>query len=87
MTPTIAGRIVVFRVRKQPYWRTADRALGWGNRSVAHVDVQVIPGEHGTLLRPPHVRELAITLRRLIPGSIQPDGSGLSPILKDSGGR
>jgi aspartate racemase len=56
------GHVVVFRTRKQPYYRHRDEALGWRQRALAGVDVEFIPGEHTTLLREPNVRILAAKL-------------------------
>jgi amino acid adenylation domain-containing protein len=56
--PTIPGRITVFRVEKQAYWRVRDEQLCWGPWAEGGVDVHVIPGRHSTILREPNVRVL-----------------------------
>ncbi len=61
--PRIEGRIVVFRVRRQPYYRVRDVTLGWGIRSARDVEVHTVCGDHLSLLRPPHVQALAAHLR------------------------
>jgi thioesterase domain-containing protein len=57
------GKITVFRVRKQPYWRIRDDQLGWGKWAQGGVEVHEVPGEHLTLLREPHVQVLAAKLQ------------------------
>jgi aspartate racemase len=64
--PTFEGKIVVFRVRKQPYWRIRDRNLGWSRWATQGVEVHVVPGEHATLLREPNVQILAARLGECI---------------------
>ncbi len=61
--PTVRCRIDVFRTRSQPYWRIADRELGWGARTVGGVDVHYIEGDHETFMRAEHVGPLAQKLR------------------------
>jgi amino acid adenylation domain-containing protein len=60
--PTIASRITVFRVSKQPYWRPRDNELSWGRWTRAGVEVYEVPGRHTTILREPHVQVLAALL-------------------------
>lgn len=60
--PVFDGRITVFRVRRQAFWRVHDEGLGWGSRAAQGVEVYEIPGEHPTFLREPHVRVLAAKL-------------------------
>jgi amino acid adenylation domain-containing protein len=64
--PTIQGKITVFRVRSQPYWRLRDTQLGWGKWTAAGVESIVVPGRHGTILREPHVGALAEELIRCL---------------------
>jgi amino acid adenylation domain-containing protein len=72
---TYQGRISVFRVSKQPRNRISDSRLGWGKLAEGGVDVRVIPGTHETLLREPHVRELANVLREFIHRPTAPNGN------------
>src|SRR5438045_2853711 len=60
------GRILVFRVNKQPRNRISSWDLGWGRLAQAGVDVRVIAGTHETLLREPHVSALATELKEFI---------------------
>jgi amino acid adenylation domain-containing protein len=53
------GRVIVFRTRKQPYYRIRDEALGWRRRALGGVDVEIVPGDHTTILREPNVKILA----------------------------
>jgi amino acid adenylation domain-containing protein len=47
-----------------------DPSLGWHTRTGLQVQVHVVPGNHFSVIRPPHVRALADTLRSV--SSIQP---------------
>ena len=61
--PTVRCRIDVFRTRGQPYFRIADRELGWGTRTTGGVDLHYIEGDHETFMRAEHVAGLARKLR------------------------
>lgn len=63
---TYSGRILVFRVFKQPRNRISNWNLGWERLAGGGVEVRVIPGTHETLLREPHVRVLAKELKEFI---------------------
>lgn len=60
--PRFAGRITVFRVRKQPYWRPRDYDLGWRLRAEGGVEIHIVPGGHADVLRDPNVTETAAKL-------------------------
>jgi thioesterase domain-containing protein len=64
--PTIQGKIIVFRVRSQPYWRLRDNELGWGKWTTTGVESILVPGQHGTILREPHIGVLAEELIRCL---------------------
>jgi aspartate racemase len=58
------GRIMLFRARTQPLCNPGDRAdLGWGELCRGGVRVEVIPGNHETVLHQPYVQILAERLR------------------------
>src|SRR5207245_4799595 len=59
---TYHGRITLFRVQKQQYWRKRDLYKGWGKRTTAGIDVHILPGDHLTMWREPHVQDLARAL-------------------------
>jgi thioesterase domain-containing protein len=63
---TYSGRILVFRVLKQPRNRISNWNLGWERLAGGGVEVRVISGTHETLLREPHVRALAKELKEFI---------------------
>jgi thioesterase domain-containing protein len=65
--PTINGKVRVFRVARQPFWRVRSDNLGWGGRTTEGVEVHEIPGSHESLLRDPNVCILAEKLRTYIP--------------------
>ena len=59
------GKITVFKRRQQPYFYVKDRFLGWGSRTTAEVELQVIdpfPRKHTRLFREPYVRQLGTDL-------------------------
>jgi hypothetical protein len=68
--PVFSGKITVFKVKRQLVYRTRDKTLGWGSRALGGVDVELIPGEHETFLREPHVKVVAEKLRERMPKSI-----------------
>lgn len=57
--PACRAPITVFRVESQSWFRVRDHALGWSNRTRAHVTCVLVPGEHMTFTRLPHVKYLA----------------------------
>ena len=63
---TYPGRITVFRTKRQPLNRIRDAQLGWGRLADGVVDVHVIPGKHGNLLREPNVQGLAEELKKCL---------------------
>jgi thioesterase domain-containing protein len=64
--PVFNGRITVFRIRRQPFWRVRDDSLGWRARAASGVEIHEIPGEHHTILSEPHVEVLARKLTECI---------------------
>ncbi len=60
------GRISVFRARRQPRNRIRDFHLGWGKLAGGGVDVHFIPGDHGNVLKEPHVQGLAAELKKCL---------------------
>jgi amino acid adenylation domain-containing protein len=58
------GRVTLFRARTQPLFHPGDGPdLGWGALCAGGVRVEVIPGNHETILHQPNVRVLAERLR------------------------
>ncbi|HEY0734503.1 MAG TPA: thioesterase domain-containing protein, partial [Herpetosiphonaceae bacterium] len=57
-----AGRVTLFRAGDRPL-DEADETLGWNALVAAGVSVRVIPGDHYTIVRQPHVATLAEQLR------------------------
>jgi thioesterase domain-containing protein len=64
--PVFDGRITVFRIRRQPFWRVRDDSLGWRARAAQGVEIHEVPGEHHTILSEPHVEVLARKLTECI---------------------
>jgi thioesterase domain-containing protein len=57
------GRVVVVRADDDPVSRDA---LGWDRFVTGELEVVAIPGNHMSVLRAPHVRDLAATLDRVL---------------------
>ena len=55
------GRITLFRPMDAPFAVATTRDRGWGRLAEA-VDVHFVSGQHHSMVKEPHVRELARTL-------------------------
>lgn len=62
--PRSRVRIAVLRARRQGWYRVRDDSLGWRARTTGPVEIHVVPGDHESLLRRPHVEELGRVLRQ-----------------------
>ena len=60
--PVRSCPITVFRVREQAWYRKKDLTQGWSDRTRSGVTVRTVPGNHSTMTRQPHVRELAAVI-------------------------
>jgi amino acid adenylation domain-containing protein len=58
-----SGRATLFRASAQALAGDADPTLGWGALTTDGVAVHVMPGDHYSMIRPPHVQVLAERLR------------------------
>ena len=67
---TYPGRITLFKLSRQPFYRVRDPLLGWGSRALGGVDVHVVQvrsaGRHIELFREPLVGHLAQVLTDLL---------------------
>ncbi|HEV3051651.1 MAG TPA: thioesterase domain-containing protein, partial [Longimicrobium sp.] len=64
-----AGRVTYFQTRGSAYLSNAQETLRfWGRLAEGGFGVHEVPGNHGTLLDPPHVAPLASGLRRVLEG-------------------
>ena len=63
---SFAGRVAVFRTRRQPHNRIHDEYLGWGKLAKGGVDLHFIPGGHDSVLREPYVQGLAAALKKCL---------------------
>ena len=64
---TFAGRVAVFRARKQPLNRIRDKELGWGKLAEGGVDLHYVPGKHGaSVLSEPNVQVLAEAMKKYL---------------------
>jgi pyochelin synthetase len=59
------GRVTLFRAGDRPLDET-DETLGWEALAADGVSVRVLPGDHYTIVRQPHVAALADELRASI---------------------
>jgi len=53
------GKITVFKIPKQPFYRIRDPFLGWGSRTTGGVELISVDSRHMDLLREPYVHRLA----------------------------
>jgi thioesterase domain-containing protein len=60
------GPITVFRVSNQPATRIRSHTLGWEERTTGGVGVEIVPGDHNTVLREPYVQVLASRLNEIL---------------------
>lgn len=51
--------MTVFRLKKQPYWRLNDRALGWHNQCEKTAVIELEGTNHMSIMREPYVNQLA----------------------------
>ncbi len=73
------GRITLFRAEDRLGGHARDPFLGWQQVARGGLDVHEVPGNHGTLIREPHVRVLAQRLRACLDvGGAGTAGSGSS---------
>jgi thioesterase domain-containing protein/acyl carrier protein len=56
------GRVVLFRARTRPLLRLHGKDLGWQKLAKAGLEVIVVPGNHESMLKEPHVGHLAARL-------------------------
>jgi thioesterase domain-containing protein len=68
------GRITLFRPTDAPFAVPTPSDRGWG-RLAAEVDVRVVPGQHHSMVKEPHVRELAMILDACL-SRVEADGDG-----------
>ena len=61
-----SGNVTVYRIQRQPYYRSGDESLGWAKRVEGRVEVEYVPGDHPTILRDPNVQVMAQNLRERI---------------------
>ncbi|HEV2150039.1 MAG TPA: hypothetical protein VGR37_21760, partial [Longimicrobiaceae bacterium] len=60
------GRAVLFRAAAHLDPEPADATLGWHHRVRGGVAVEVVPGDHYSMLAPPNVKVLAERLAALL---------------------
>jgi thioesterase domain-containing protein len=60
------GRVTLFKAGEDLSEIASDAALGWSDWAEGGVDVQVVPGNHATMVYKPHVAVLAEKLTRCI---------------------
>jgi thioesterase domain-containing protein len=60
---TYAGRLVLLNAADRPPEYDTDRTLGWSRYAHGPIDVHVVPGDHRSIMQPPHVGALAEQIR------------------------
>jgi len=67
--PKYDGEITVFRIRRQPYWRVRDPALGWGKQAES-ISIRNLPGsDHNAILRESQIKPLVESLQDCLSGA------------------
>ncbi len=57
---------VVFRIKKQQYWRVPNRVLGWGKQIKQVTSINLPGDDHDSILREPNVQVMAEKLRNIL---------------------
>jgi acyl-CoA synthetase (AMP-forming)/AMP-acid ligase II/thioesterase domain-containing protein len=60
------GRVTLFRARTRPLFRPLNTDLGWGKLAQQGVDVHLIPGHHGNIMKEPYARRLAVHMQEAL---------------------
>ncbi|MFM9066251.1 MAG: hypothetical protein ACKOUR_02795, partial [Planctomycetota bacterium] len=63
------GKITLFRAAVRPLGESCTSDLGWSTRA-EQVDAYEVPGNHETILQPPHAQHLAAKLRLALLGAV-----------------
>ena len=61
-----AGRITLLKAQERPDDHDRDTTLGWSALAAGGVEVEVVPGNHFSMLREPHIQHVAQHLRSAI---------------------
>jgi thioesterase domain-containing protein len=59
-------QITLFKTSKTSSMAEEDLSMGWDNLAVEKTEIHMIPGNHLTMLRKPHIQILAAQLRACI---------------------
>jgi thioesterase domain-containing protein/acyl carrier protein len=79
------GRVTLFRARARPLFRLHGRDLGWTKLAGGGLEILAVPGNHETMLKPPHVTALAeALLSRLKDAHARSGVNGPSTSLNES---
>ena len=78
------GRVTLFKANENPSGNAIDPTLGWSDWADEGVDVQIVPGNHATMIYTPNVETLAAKLAACIE-RVQPDLENISSKVKPSG--
>jgi len=60
---TYIGRLVLLNAADRPPEYGGDRTLGWGKYSNGAIDIHILPGDHYSIMHPPHVQALVERIR------------------------
>jgi amino acid adenylation domain-containing protein len=61
------GKVTIFAATERPWDIRGDPMEQWANTITGHVNIVPIPGDHITMLQPPHVVVLAEKIKALLP--------------------
>ncbi|MFP2929420.1 alpha/beta fold hydrolase [Pyxidicoccus sp. 3LG] len=72
----IEGKLTVLRAVDSVDLSAAGRDRGWGDKVAQGAEIQEVPGDHYSLLQPPHVEVLAERLKALLDRAQASDSGG-----------
>jgi amino acid adenylation domain-containing protein len=61
-----AGHVYFFRAEESEHEENNEIDLGWGKLADGGVEIFTVPGDHLTMIHPPHVKTLARTMRQCL---------------------
>ena len=60
------GKIVIFKAELQPQWIVEDPTLGWAPYAQGGVQVEEVPGDHNSILKPPDLHALFEKFKKVL---------------------
>ena len=62
------GNLVLLNAADRPPEYEKDRMLGWDKCATGSIDIHVVPGDHYSIMHPPHVRALVERIEPYLAG-------------------